>query len=56
MVREGKVCASLARRDTAYAEEAADFGCVVGSGGEIRCKLSIYLTTQIFGADKKFDY
>lgn len=35
MVREGKACAGLARRDAAYAEEAVDFGCVVGGGGEV---------------------
>ena len=35
VAREGKACAGLAGRDTAYAEETADFGCVVGDGGEM---------------------
>lgn len=35
MTREGKACAGLVGRDTAYAEEAADFGCLVGGGGEV---------------------
>jgi len=35
VAREGKSCAGLAGRDTAYAEEATDFGCVAGGGGEV---------------------
>jgi hypothetical protein len=35
VAREGKACAGLAGRDAAYVEEAADFGCVVGGGGEV---------------------
>lgn len=35
VAREGKACAGLAGRDVAYAEGAADFGCLVGSGGEV---------------------
>lgn len=35
VAREGKACVGLAGRDTAYAEEAADFGCLVGGGGEM---------------------
>ena len=33
MAREGKADAGLDERDTAYAEETADFGCLVG--GEV---------------------
>jgi hypothetical protein len=32
--REEKACAGLAGRDTAYAEGAADFGCLVGGGSK----------------------
>lgn len=35
MTREGKTCAGLAGRDTAYVEEAADFGCMVGGESEV---------------------
>lgn len=33
--REGKAGAGLVGRDAAYAEEAADFGCVVGGWSEM---------------------
>lgn len=35
MAREGKTGDGLVGKDTAYAEGAADFGCVVGVGGEV---------------------
>ena len=35
VAREGKAGAGLAGRDTACAEGAADFGCLVGGGGEV---------------------
>lgn len=35
MARERKACAGLVGGDAAYAEEAIDFGCVVGGGDEV---------------------
>jgi hypothetical protein len=35
VAREREAGAGLAGRDTAYAEGAADFGCLVGGGGKV---------------------
>ena len=35
MWREGEAGARLSGRDAAYAEEASDFGCLVGGGNKV---------------------